>query len=30
MRGFILPEAEPSEFDGEAVEEDAPFEDEEA
>ena len=30
MRGFILPETEPSEFDDEEAEDEAPFEDEEA
>ncbi len=30
MRGFILPETEPSEFDADEVEDEAPFEDEEA
>ena len=30
MRGFILPETEPTEFDGEESEDDAPFEDEDA
>ena len=30
MRGFILPETEPSEFDGDEAEDEAPFEDEDA
>src|ERR687889_436282 len=30
MRGFILPETEPSEFDGDDLEDDGPFEDEES
>jgi len=30
MRGFILPETEPSDFDGDESEDEASFEDEEA
>ena len=30
MRGFILPETEPSEFDADEAEDEAPFEDEDA
>ena len=30
MRGFILPETEPSDYDGEDGEDEAPFEDEDA
>jgi hypothetical protein len=29
MRGFILPETEPSDFDGDEVEDESPFEDDE-
>jgi hypothetical protein len=30
MRGFILPETEPTEFDGDEAADEAPFEDEDA